>query len=146
MDPIVNKITEHVSEQSLQPGVGAPTQEVDSADQMQFENALNGQGVEGVQDVQTTQSNLEIGQQEMHVGKPTLGDAILNGIEKLKSNHDVRAERIEKAIVDSKGELTMEDMMKLQFEVMQLGIEQDITTKMADKTSSGVQTLFRNQG
>lgn len=146
MDPIVSKITEHVSEQSLQQGAGAPMQEVDSADQVQFENALNGQGVDGATDAQTTQSTLELGQQEMHVGKPTLGDAILNGIEKLKANHDVRAERIEKAIVDSKGELTMEDMMKLQFEVMQLGIEQDITTKMADKTSSGVQTLFRNQG
>ncbi len=147
MDPIVSKLTDHVADQSVQHGSGAAKLEVDATDQAQFENALGGQGVDSGQHVQTTHSNLEVGQsQDLQVGRPTLGDANLNGIEKLKANHDVRAHRIEQSIVQAKGDLTMEDMMKLQFEVMQLGIEQDITTKMADKTSNGVQTLFRNQG
>lgn len=146
MDPIVGKVSQFASEQSLQQGAGAATKDPTAADQLQFENAMNGAGPDGVQSM-TTESSLEVNRlQETQVAKPTLGDSILNGIEKLKANHDVRAQRIEQSIVQSKGNLTMEDMMKLQFEVMQLGIEQDITTKMADKTSNGVQTLFRNQG
>jgi hypothetical protein len=151
MDPVASKITEHVAEQSLHQGAAGAPAEVDHADQMQFEQALNGSqngAAQGVQPIETTFQATQAGgvQGAQAVGKPSLGDSILNGIEKLKTNYDVRADRIEQTLINSGGEMSMEEMMKLQFEVMQMGIEQDITTKMADKTSSGVQTLFRNQG
>lgn len=149
MDPVTSKVTEHVAEQSLQQGAsGAAPTEVDHADQMQFEQALNGPQDANMQAVQPTESTLQSQQvgETQAGGKPSLGDSILNGIEKLKGNFDVRADRIEQTLVNSGGDMSMEEMMKLQFEVMQMGIEQDITTKMADKTSSGVQTMFRNQG
>jgi hypothetical protein len=154
MDPVTSRVTEHIAEQSLQQGAsgGAPT-EVDHADQMQFEQALNGQqpggpqdaGMQAIQPTESTLQSQQVGETQAG-GKPSLGDSILNGIEKLKGNFDVRADRIEQTLVNSGGDMSMEEMMKLQFEVMQMGIEQDITTKMADKTSSGVQTMFRNQG
>lgn len=151
MDPVASKITEHVAEQSLHQGAAGAPAEVDHADQMQFEQALNGSqngATQGVQPIETTFQATQVGgvQGVQGAGKPSLGDSILNGIEKLKTNYDVRADRIEQTLINSGGEMSMEEMMKLQFEVMQMGIEQDITTKMADKTSSGVQTLFRNQG
>lgn len=143
MDPLTNQAATWGAERFAQTATsgGASLPEVDPAAQLQFEHALANPsadvvpaGPAGVDAAATSDA------------KPSLGDAILNGIEKLKTHHDVRAERIEQTLIDSGGELTMEEMMKLQFEVMQLGIEQDITTKMADKTSTGVQTLFRNQG
>jgi hypothetical protein len=148
MDPVASKITEHVAEQSLHQGTAGAPAEVDHADQMQFEQALNGSqdaATQGVQPIETSFQATQVGEAQA-AGKPSLGDSILNGIEKLKTNYDVRADRIEQTLINSNGEMSMEEMMKLQFEVMQMGIEQDITTKMADKTSSGVQTLFRNQG
>ena len=160
MDPVsggAGKITERFAEQSFQQGVGGKSPGAPSAaDQAQFEQALNqsGQqngiqggsegGVNNVQQVdQTSQMGNVNGAQQ---AQPTFGDAILNGIEKLKSGHDVRLERIEQTITESGGDMSVEQMMKLQFEVMQMGIEQDLTSKMADKSSQGVQTLFRNQG
>ncbi len=153
MDPVASKITEHVAEQSLHQGAAGAPAEVDHADQMQFEQALNGSqdgATQGVQPTETSFQATQVGETQaagtQAAGNPSLGDSILNGIEKLKTNYDVRADRIEQTLINSGGEMSMEQMMKLQFEVMQMGIEQDITTKMADKTSSGVQTMFRNQG
>lgn len=151
MDPIASKVTEKFVEQSLQQGAGGGPGAASTADQLRFEQALNqpaeGQGVDpaqGVEQAGQAQDPSAVGQ--VGGAEPTLGDTILNGIEKLKSSHDVRLERIEQTISESGGEMTIDQMMKLQFEVMQLGIEQDLTTKVADKTSQGVQTLFRNQG
>lgn len=39
----------------------------------------------------------------------------------------------------------LRDLFSLQFELMQLSLQQDLTAKVADKLSQGVQTLFRNQ-
>lgn len=140
MDPLSNQPATGGAERFAQTATsgGGPASEVDPAAQLQFEQALANPGSDVVPAGVDPTATSDV--------KPSLGDAILNGIEKLKTHHDVRAERIEQTLIDSGGELTMEEMMKLQFEVMQLGIEQDITTKMADKTSTGVQTLFRNQG
>lgn len=140
MDPLSNQPATGGAERFAQTATsgGGPAPEVDPAAQLQFEQALANPSSDAVPAGADPTAASGV--------KPSLGDAILNGIEKLKTHHDVRAERIEQTLIDSGGELTMEEMMKLQFEVMQLGIEQDITTKMADKTSTGVQTLFRNQG
>ena len=43
-------------------------------------------------------------------------------------------------------ELSMQQALGIQYELMQVGLQQELTAKLADKTSSGVQTLFRNQG
>ena len=41
--------------------------------------------------------------------------------------------------------LSVQDTMRLQYELMQLNMQQELTTKVADKTTQGVQTLFKNQ-
>lgn len=46
---------------------------------------------------------------------------------------------------DPKGSMEMRDLFSLQFELMKLALQQDFTTKVADKLSQGAQTLFRNQ-
>jgi len=38
-----------------------------------------------------------------------------------------------------------EDMLELQYEVMNLSFQQEVVTKVADKSSSAIQTLVKNQ-
>ena len=37
------------------------------------------------------------------------------------------------------------DMIELQYEVMNLSFQQEVVTKVADKSSSAIQTLIKNQ-
>lgn len=146
VDPIVQRATQQIAEQSLQQGAsqaGGQTQ-VAAGDQVRFDQAMGNpvdpQAVQNVNAVQNAQTNA------VAPADQTLGDAILNGIEQMRTRHDVRMDKIQEKLLETQGaELTVQDAMALQFEVMQLGIEQDLTTKVADKTSQGVQTLFHNQ-
>jgi hypothetical protein len=45
-----------------------------------------------------------------------------------------------------KGNLSMADLIQVQFQLTQLSYMNDLSAKTADKVSQGVQTLFRNQG
>jgi len=80
-------------------------------------------------------------------GPRAIGDALVDGIMSVKNDYDSRFARITESLAASKGqELTMTQALQIQYELMQVGLSQELTAKMADKTSSGVQTLFRNQG
>ena len=41
--------------------------------------------------------------------------------------------------------LSAAEMVELQYEVMNLSFQQEVVTKVADKTSNAVQTLIKNQ-
>jgi type III secretion system YscI/HrpB-like protein len=41
--------------------------------------------------------------------------------------------------------LSAAELVELQYEVMNLSFQQEVVTKVADKTSSAVQTLIKNQ-
>ena len=41
--------------------------------------------------------------------------------------------------------LSAADLVELQYEVMNLSFQQDVVTKVADKSSNAVQTLIKNQ-
>jgi hypothetical protein len=46
----------------------------------------------------------------------------------------------------SRGDISMADLMQIQFQFTQLSYMNDLSAKVSDKISSGMQTLFRNQG
>jgi phage-related protein len=46
----------------------------------------------------------------------------------------------------NRGNISMADLMQIQFQFTQLSYMNDLSAKVSDKVSSGVQTLFRNQG
>ena len=156
-DPIVNQAIQQATDQAAQQGAQQPKPEVGAEDQTKFENALHGdQAADASQQVDPANNDPAKADaaQQKHVNQadcgeppcPTLGEAILDGVEKMKTSHDARAESIEQRLLDSEGkEMSVQDCIKLQFEVMQMSLEQDVTGKIADKTSQGVQTLFRNQ-
>ena len=146
-DPISSQVAQQAASQAqsaAQPSVERI--EIDVNDQSRFDVALN------QSDAQPQQNNphqTEVAANDIQpVEPPTLGDAILNGLENMKTSHDVRSERIEAQMEKSlaKGkDLSVQDCVKMQYEVMQMGLEQELTGKIADKTSQGVQTLFKNQ-
>jgi type III secretion protein I len=75
-----------------------------------------------------------------------LGDRILQGMEKLKGDQDAQVEKINKLLGSPKAsEMSTQDLMKLQLELVKLTEERDVTSKVADKSSQGVQTLIKNQ-
>ncbi|MFH0787904.1 MAG: type III secretion system inner rod subunit SctI [Pseudomonadota bacterium] len=77
---------------------------------------------------------------------PTLGDAILQGIEKMKADHENRVRQIENNLEEIGDQpMTTQNMMKLQFDLMKLNVQQEVVSKVADKTTQGIQTLFKNQ-
>ena len=52
-----------------------------------------------------------------------------------------------RALADLRGRhaVSAPEMLELQYEVMNLSFQQDVVTKIADKASSAVQTLIKNQ-
>src|SRR5262245_33648325 len=120
VDPIVQRATQQIAEQSLQQGAsqaGGQSQ-VNAADQVKFDQAMgqpNATGqVQAMQNANAVQNAQGIAPAE----GGTLGDAILDGLEQMRTRHDVRMENIQNKLVERQGEeLTVQDAMALQFEV-----------------------------
>ena len=47
--------------------------------------------------------------------------------------------------LQGRGGLSAAELVELQYEVMNLSFQQEVVTKIADKTSNAVQTLIKNQ-
>jgi type III secretion system YscI/HrpB-like protein len=45
----------------------------------------------------------------------------------------------------SQGDVAAAELLELQYEVMNLSFQQEVVTKVADKASSAIQTLIKNQ-
>ena len=148
MTEILNQSVNSVAGRSIEVDVArAP---VDAVDQQRFEAALNrpepgtveppaiGEGAtDNVNPVPCSESATP--------AKSTMGDAILNAVGKVRDTLDSRSNRIQERIYQVDGNtLSMEEMMQVNFEVMQMSIEQELTGKIATKSSEGVQTLFKN--
>ena len=77
----------------------------------------------------------------------SVGEALVDGMIEVKNDYDSRFNRIGEMLAATKDkEIGMQQALAIQYELMQVGLAQELTAKLADKTSSGVQTLFRNQG
>ena len=49
------------------------------------------------------------------------------------------------AELDRRGGVCAREMVELQYEVMNLSFQQEVVTKVADKSSNAIQTLVKNQ-
>lgn len=76
-----------------------------------------------------------------------LGDVILRSIEDMSAAHRERIQRIHDTVhQEAAPALSPSELMRLQVEILQLTIEQELAGKVVDKCGQGVQMLFRNQG
>ena len=140
-DPISNKVAQQAANQASQQSANTQQQptEVDADAQGKFEQVLN--SPEGTQQANVQQTT---GTEKVQGGQ-TLGDVILDGIEKIKARHDSRGEKVMNQLEAADGDMSVDQLLKLQFDIVQMNLEQELTGKIADKTSQGVQTLFKNQ-
>ena len=76
-----------------------------------------------------------------------LGDEILKSVEQAHRAYEQNLDRINKEVGKSgKDQMSVGQLMQLQFDVMKFGLNQDLTTKIADKTTQGFETVLKNQG
>jgi len=77
---------------------------------------------------------------------PGLGDRILKGMESMKNSQDRRVSEINTSLeTTANGELSTRDLMRLQLNLVRLGEEREITSKVVGKSSENIQTLMKNQ-
>lgn len=75
-----------------------------------------------------------------------LGEQILKGMEQLGERREEQVENINKMLSEGGDEpMSVQDTLRMQFELMRMTQEQEVTTKVADKSGQGVQTLLKNQ-
>lgn len=112
--------------------------EVSSTDAEQFRNLLGNDGV--IEDMMPQDAVLP------QTDEMSLGDAIIRSMQGLQNSHEAQVGKVNELVsVKDDEAFTFQTGMELQFEIMQLNLQQDVTTKVADKSSQSVQTLFKNQ-
>ncbi|HQU09679.1 MAG TPA: EscI/YscI/HrpB family type III secretion system inner rod protein, partial [Opitutales bacterium] len=78
----------------------------------------------------------------------SLGDAILNGISQESLRYRGQVQNIQSDLAHMALEPEKVDaasLYKMQFDLMQFGLHQNLASKIANKISQGIQTLFKNQ-
>jgi hypothetical protein len=70
--------------------------------------------------------------------------AILDRVSSLKNSVDNRMTEINQSLLVTE-EFTIEDALRLQWEVSMFSIESSLMAKSGDKAGEGIKTLFRNQ-
>jgi hypothetical protein len=77
----------------------------------------------------------------------SLGDEILSSIQRAHRAYEQNLDQINQEVGKSGAEPTsLGHLMQLQFDVIKFGLAQDLTTKIADKTTQGFETVLKNQG
>lgn len=76
----------------------------------------------------------------------TIGDAVLVGLQKMGREYQTSMEQMRVHLMEhNDGPMNIQNMMQLQMDLLNVSLRQDLTAKVADRMSQGIQTLFRNQ-
>jgi len=152
-DPLIQAVVKPVVEQAVSSGSTPPIGEAKSGDVARFQEAMaNGGQPEKVSGTESMEPPVEDLQkidpaaQLPPSPRESLGESILNGMGKLRSSQETHAQKINELVAGAKDTpMTVQQTMELQFHLLQLNMHQDLTTKVADKGSQGVQNLMKNQ-
>jgi hypothetical protein len=76
-----------------------------------------------------------------------LGDEILKSVEQAHRAYEQNLNRINQEVgKPGANPMSIGRLMHLQFDVIKFGLAQDLTTKIADKATQGIETVLKNQG
>jgi len=76
-----------------------------------------------------------------------LGDEILKSVDQAHLAYERNLDRINHEVGKPGADpMSIGRLAQLQFDVIKFGLAQDLTTKMADKATQGVETVLKNQG
>ena len=147
-DPVIGSAAQTAVEHTVQEEAAKTPGAADAADQARFENAMN-DGPSGDQVPSPSDAPPQNAPQVAPAtpgNPPSVGDAVLEGLEKMKTSYDAKVDSVNEQFAGLKeGSLSVQEAIRLQFELTQLSFQTEMTGKVSDKTSQGVQSLFRNQ-
>ena len=152
VDPIVSKTAQHAVDHAAQQGP-QPPRHVTPEEQSQFEDALHrpqeGAGSHAHHSPHDAQQHVHHvehheGVQGVQPGHESYGDALVQKVNEAQKAYHAQAEKFESAMNHgaADGDLSPQDLMKAQYEMMKLSLQTEFVTKGADKTSTDVQTLM----
>ena len=76
-----------------------------------------------------------------------LGDEILKSVDQAHLAYERNLDRINQEVGKPGADgMSISRLAQLQFDVIKFGLAQDLTTKIADKATQGVETVLKNQG
>ena len=77
----------------------------------------------------------------------SLGDGILRSVEQAHRAYEQNLDRINQGVGKSGAEpMSVGHLMQLQFDVMKFGLDLELTTKIAEKSTTGIETVLKDQG
>lgn len=134
----VESVTDQASTGSL-PNVGEP----DPAALGQFNQAMAGPGESQPAGPAQGGSGPEGVTQPQEA---TLGDKVLAGLDKLRSENNALSQNVEQLATGEGTTLTAAKMLDLQFKLNQWTMQQQVVSKVAEKTITDADTLLKQQG
>jgi hypothetical protein len=83
----------------------------------------------------------------VHAAAPThFGDSVMNGAQDLRAAFRDTITHVKEVMAGGMEGMGAAQFMQIQMELIQLNITLEFSTKVSDKGSQSMQTLFRNQG
>jgi type III secretion system YscI/HrpB-like protein len=112
-------------------------------DVQRFEHAI---GADSGTNVQTSGIPREQMAAPVSQTPESMGDAILQSFQKLRTTHQDKVEKIQASLESMQGrDFSPQELLKVQWELAQTTFELETTTKVVDKADQGVSTLLRSQ-
>jgi type III secretion system YscI/HrpB-like protein len=145
---IAGKAIQQAASQSATQSAAKPPAEASADAMARLENALGAPGQQqspvAQLDVRDGAAGVEAAGGAPPVSGGSLGDRILGGLGRLGENSRAALEQV-KSAVGPTGEVSPADLLRAQSALMQVSIQQDVTSKVAGKATQTLDTLLKNQ-
>ena len=139
-------IQQALNKASATPVAPVPGKEASPDAVTALQNALNSQS-----NPQQNQAGAQPDGQRIEPVQPTsdgpgtsLGDRILNGLGQLNDSTRDAVAKVD-AAVGPTGDISPAELIKAQYALMQVSLQQDVTSKAAGKATQTLDTLLKNQ-
>ena len=143
-------IQQALNKASATPAAGIPGKEASPDAVAALQNALNSQP-DPRQNPASAQPDAMPDAQRVEPVQPTadgagasLGDRILNGLGQLNDSTRDAVAKVD-AAVGPTGDISPAELIKAQYALMQVSLQQDVTAKAAGKATQTLDTLLKNQ-
>ncbi|HSI83000.1 MAG: EscI/YscI/HrpB family type III secretion system inner rod protein [Candidatus Methylacidiphilales bacterium] len=147
----ISGMAKQATETAIQSNIPSPATAMpdpSGLDVAQFEHSMEVSSVQGSQQVgaDTMLTTAPGADPSATPSISTSGDAILGGLQKMTANYNETASNLQQSIEaasNNPGDMTA--MFRIQYQMSQLTLQQDLTAKIADRANQGAQTFFKNQ-
>ncbi len=144
-----DRIAGKIAEQGLKEEVAKP-QEANADQQARFQDAMQGQqgepkekGTEAIGQAEPSTGTQAPEQVRPPGGVKSPGDAILQGIDKMRTDFQGIGEQV--SSVAGKGDVSPQDLLKVQMQVSRTMMEEQFASQAVSKVDQGVNSVVKGQ-